>query len=87
MFLWNRIEIYRGTSLKEFSELKNSLAVAGIRYDYKLSDHHRPNLNLTDSFHRGHLTSEPRLTMEYSLYVHRKNYEDAMFLTSNRHNR
>lgn len=87
MFIWNRVELYKGTSLKEFSELKNSLAAAGIKYDYKLSDHNRPNLNLVDSYNRGHLTSQPRSLTEYTLYVHHKNYDEAMYLTSNRHNR
>lgn len=87
MFLWNRIELYKGTSLKEFTELKNSLAAAGIKYDYKLSNHNRSSLNLSDSYSRGHLTTEPRLMMEYTLYVHHKNYDEAMYLTSNRHNR
>ncbi|MGF7143799.1 hypothetical protein HNQ56_002229 [Anaerotaenia torta] len=62
MLFWNRVEIYRGNSLQEFSELKNALATADIKYEYKTKG-----------------------TAEYILYVHQRDYEEAMYLTSNRH--
>ncbi len=64
MMFWNRIEIYNGFSLKEFSELKNALAREGIKYDYRLKD--------------------LKFKVQYFLYVHQKDYEHAMYLTSNR---
>ena len=85
MWFWNRVEIYKGYSLKEFSELKNSLAAANIKYDYKLNDRKSPGLNLVDSYYRGHLTAEPKVSVEYTLFVHHKDYAEAMYLTSNRH--
>ena len=84
MLFWNRVELYKGKSLKEFSELKNALATAGIRYDYKLSKYNHSYRNLQDSNNRSNLTSEPGSYLEYRLYVHHKDYEEAMFLTSNR---
>ncbi len=85
MLFWNRVEIYKGHSVQEFSELKNSLAASKIKYDYKLSNRKKPSLNLVDSYYRGSLTAEPKVSVEYTLYVHRKDYEEAMYLTSNRH--
>lgn len=79
MLFWNKIEIYCGFSLKEFSELRNSLAVAGIKYDYKLV--HLNNNHA--SF--GSFSQNLQYDTQYYLYVHQKDYYHAMHLTSNRH--
>lgn len=79
MFFWNRIEIYNGYSLKDFSELRDSLAAAGLRYDYRYVDRNRS--------HRarfGSLFQDSRFSVQYYLYVHQKDYDRAMYLTSNR---
>lgn len=78
MLFWNKVEIYNGFSFKEFSELRNSLAVAGIRYDYKL-------VSLSSNRVRaGNFGENPDYTTQYYLYVHQKDYYHAMHLTSNR---
>jgi hypothetical protein len=78
MWFWNRVEIYCGFSLQEFSELRNSLAAAGIKYDYKL-------VNLNGSRARlGSFGQNTKYETQYYLYVHQKNYEHAMHLMSNR---
>ena len=78
MLFWNRVEIYSGFSLKEFSELRNSLAVAGIKYDYRL-------INLNKSRGRiGSFGQNQQFDTQYYLYVHQRDYEHAMHLTSNR---
>lgn len=86
MLFWNRIEIYGGFSLREFSELKNALAVDGIKYDYKMID--RSNVGLRPNPQRTSLPSgvDPRNAVQYYLYVHPKDYERAIYLTSNRNN-
>lgn len=77
MMFWNRVELYNGYSLKEFSELKSSLANAGIRYDYKMiNNRHRAVL--------GSFGQASKFSVHYYLYVHQKDYDNAMFLTSNR---
>ncbi len=79
MIFWNKVEIYCGFSLKEFSELRNALAVAGIRYDYKI-------VNLNNNRARyGSLGLNQDYTTQYYLYVHQKDYHHAIHLTSNRH--
>lgn len=78
MLFWNKVEIYCGFSFKEFTELRNSLAVAGIRYDYKFV-HHGSRVKF------GHFGEDPDFTTQYYLYVHQKDYYHAMHLTSNRH--
>ncbi len=85
MFFWNRVEIYEGYSLREFSELKNALAVDGITYDYRMID--RSNVGLRPNPRRTYLPSgvDPKNAVQYSLYVHHRDYERAIYLTSNRH--
>lgn len=79
MMFWNRVEIYCGFSLKEFSELRNTLAVAGIRYDYRIV-----NLNKNRGKY-GSAGMNNDMSSLYYLYVHQKDYDNAMHLTSNRH--
>lgn len=67
MLFWNRVEIYWGYSSKEFTDLRNALAVENIKYDYKM------------------LHKEQKIL--YHLYVHLKDYDRAMHLTSNRNNK
>ena len=85
MLFINRVEIYNGFSLKEFSELRNSLAVAGIKYDYRLIDRNKSGIYGQNGRTFGTMGLDPKFTIQYYLYVHKKDYDHAMFLTSNRH--
>lgn len=80
MWFWNRVEIYCGYSSKDFYELRDSLAAKGIRYDYKIIDY-----NSTKRTRMGSFGQNPKYGFLYYLYVHQKDYDEAMFLTSNRH--
>ena len=78
MFFWNKVEIYSGSSLKEFTDLRNSLDAAEIKYDYRTKQYsptHVRNL-------RHNLGS--KADIQYYLYIHQKDYDYAMHLTSNR---
>lgn len=77
MLFWNRVEIYCGFSLKEFSELRDVLAAKGVKYDFKII-----HANGRD-FRTGFLPN-PKESIQYYLYVHHKDYDQAMYLTSNR---
>lgn len=79
MFFWNRVEIYCGFSLKDFSDLRDSLVAAGLHYDYRYVNH---NNSTRGRF--GSLFQNPNLSVQYYLYVSHKDYDQAMFLTSNR---
>lgn len=79
MLFWKKVEIYCGYSLKEFTELRDALAVKNIPYDYKI-------VNLFERSKRsGHIRLNPDYNEMYYLYVHLKDYDKAMFCTSNRH--
>lgn len=79
MLFWKRVEIYCGFSLKEFSELRDALVAKGISYDYKIT-----NLNNTTRNQIIGLTPNPNKDKIYYLYVHHKDYDHAMHITSNR---
>ena len=79
MLFWKRVEIYCGNSLKEFSELRNSLAAQGIRYDYRIVNIAGPDKRL------GNAGINPEYQNMYYLYIHHKDYDRAMYHTSNRH--
>lgn len=78
MFFWNKIEIYSGSSLKEFTDLRNSLDAADIRYDYRTK--HYSSVNVRNKRH----TLYSKGDVKYYLYIHQKDYDYAMHLTSNR---
>ncbi len=79
MWFWKRVEIYCGNSLNEFSELRDALASKGIEYDYKRIDH-----NAIRNNRHGNIATLPKRETLYYLYVHHKDYDEAMHLTSNR---
>lgn len=79
MWFWNRVEIYCGYLMKDFADLRDSLASKGIKYDYRMVY----NNGHTNRVH--HVSSNQDKTTLYYLYVHKKDYDNAMFLTSNRH--
>jgi hypothetical protein len=79
MWFWNRVEIYCGYSSKEFYELRDVLAAKKIRYDYRIVNNAGRNNSRKISF-----GVNPKYQYLYYLYVHQKDYDEAMFLTSNR---
>lgn len=79
MLFWNRVEIYCGFSLKEFSELRNALAAQGIRYDYRIVNNSPTSNRILFS-----MGTDLKYQSMYYLYVHHKDYDRAMHHTSNR---
>jgi len=83
MWFWNRIEIYCGYSMKEFSDLKESLASKGIKYECRYEDISSNSRNYRSNIE--FITQDKKNSTKYYLYVHKKDYENVMFLTSNRY--
>lgn len=77
MLFWNRIEVYCGYSMKDFSELRDILVSNGLKYYDRLviRKHHGTNSN-----HSGIATLGQDRKTQYYLYVHKKDYDNAMFL-------
>lgn len=74
MMFWNRIEIYCGYCLEEFCELRDILAVNHLKYDYRLV-----NRSHYTRARFGTLGQDLKTETQYYLYVHKKDYENAMF--------
>ncbi len=77
MWFWKRVEIYCGYSLNDFSELRDALASKHIKYDYRIVNNNKIG--------RGDLGINKNYAILYYLYVHKKDYDQAMYITSNRH--
>ena len=72
MWFWNRVEVYCGFSLSEFSELRDILSSKGIKYSYRL-------INQNTSTRRfGAIGLNTRMEAQYYLYVHKKDYDTAI---------
>ena len=74
MWFWNRREVYHGFSLKEQSEVRESLRAHHIKYDYRII-----NLN-TDRNKRGSYGINKKYETEYYIYVSKKEYENALYV-------
>lgn len=80
MWFWNRREIYIGYSMKDFSNLRDTLISAGIRYDYKTF-----NQNTSSNRIRfGGFGLNPLYELQYYLYVHRKDFDRVQYLLYNK---
>ena len=77
MVFWKKVEIYCGFSFKEFTELRDALKSKGIRYDFKI-------MNCNNSAKNSNESSGSNDKILYYLYVHSKDYYNAMHITSNR---
>jgi hypothetical protein len=79
MLFWNKVEIYCGFSIKEFTDLRDALSVKGINYEYKIINHSSSNKGKFRTLGINHDNQNL-----YYLYVHQKDYDHAMHHTSNR---
>ncbi len=77
MLFWKKVEIYCGFSFKEFTELRKALKAKGIRYDFRIMNSNASSGHQNESSD----TNDKNL---YYLYIHSKDYYQAMHTTSNR---
>ncbi len=75
MIFWNRVEVYCGYSMGDFNQYRDILASGRIRYDYRLI-----NRNQSHRARFGSFFLNPKVETQYYLYVHKNDYEKAMFL-------
>lgn len=78
MWIWNRREIYYGYSMKTFSELRDCLAFNKLRYDYKI--------RTSGNSRFGHLGENMEYNQQYYLYVHKKDYDNAVYFINKKPN-
>ena len=71
IFFWNRKEVYFGTSLQKFGEVQSLLSANKLNFTYRI-------INMNGSSSLGRVGQKAELAYEYYIYVHKKDYEDAL---------
>ncbi|WMJ85267.1 hypothetical protein [Anaerocolumna sp. MB42-C2] len=75
MWFWNRREIYHGFSLKTQADVREVLKANHIKYDYRVI-----NLNNKGRVRTGNLGINNDFSLEYYIYVSKKDYEKTSHL-------
>jgi hypothetical protein len=78
MMIFNKKELYIGRSVKRFNEIRDVLEKADICYRAKVKDGN--SLWSAGTARRTFIPGVEPL-IEYVIYVHRNDYEKAVFLT------
>ncbi|KPI55861.1 hypothetical protein KW94_02465 [Clostridioides difficile] len=73
----NRIELFRGYSLDRFNEICSILSVNKIKYKYKVRNNTYSKGSFSNKMILGNLGQKEDFSYEYSIYVHKDDYEQA----------
>lgn len=78
MMIWNRKEVFVGSSLQAFNEARNMLISNRIKYDYKVVDSTSSGLfGSSDRARLGTYGVNMDYTKIYYIYVHKNDYDLA----------
>jgi len=77
MMIWNRKEVYVGTSMKDFGEIRNTLAINQIDYEYRVVNRNSPGFLGSSRARTGTLGLNMDFAHEYYVYVHKNDFEKA----------
>ncbi|MCC0647218.1 hypothetical protein [Clostridioides sp. ZZV15-6598] len=83
MFL-NRIELFKGYSLDKFNEICGILSVNKIEYKYKVRNNVYSKGLFSNKMILGNLGQKEDFSYEYSIYVHKDDYEQACALINSK---
>lgn len=83
ILLWNRKEIYNGFSIAEFNRLKDILSIKGINYDFKTVNRSASSGFDVSRARTGSMGENIKYSYEYYIYVHKDNYDEAVFVINN----
>ncbi|MCC0634138.1 hypothetical protein [Clostridioides sp. ZZV15-6388] len=83
MFL-NRIELFKGYSLDKFNEICDILSVNKIEYKYKVRNNVYSKRLSNNKMVLGNLGQKEDFSYEYSIYVHKDDYEQAFALINSK---
>lgn len=76
IMFWNRKEVFFGSSMQQFGEVRDILANNHIKYDYKVLNHN----NSAGRAGHGSIGLNMDYAYQYYVYVHYKDYELARTL-------
>ena len=77
IMFWNRKEIYVGSSMKIFSEIRNILSANGIKYSYKVVNRNNSAGFSSNRARMGTFGEKSELAYQYYIYVSKDDYENA----------
>lgn len=77
IMFWNQKEVFLGTSLQKFSEIRNLLTANKIGYKYKIVDQVGEHRHGANRVRTGNSNINIEHSHLYYIYVHKKDYEKA----------
>lgn len=80
IFLWDRREVYQGTSSIKFFDIRNILNLNDIRYTHKIKNRQTPSVLTPERNLMGSLGQKVDYSYTYYLYVHKDDYDLAIHL-------
>ena len=76
---WNRKEVFVGSSLQRFGEIRNRLSANRIKYYCKIADSTSPSyFGSSNRARTGTYGVNLNLTKTYYIYVHKNDYDKAL---------
>lgn len=77
---FNRKEIFVGSSIDQFNNVRERLIQNNIKYTYRVMDRNSSNVVGSQRGRTGTLGQDLNISKTYYLYVHKKDYEQAIGL-------
>lgn len=77
IMIWNRREVYVGTSLQDLSEVRSILASNKIKYNYRVVNRNSSNVIGSQRARTGTFGQNLNVSNTYYVYVNKKDYDDA----------
>lgn len=82
--IFNRKEICVCQSIERFSEIRNMLIENNIKYTYRVIDRNSSNIVGSQRGRTGTFGQNMNASKTYYVYVHKKDYDDAIGLVVRR---
>ena len=76
--IFNREEVYVGSSMGEASNIRRILASSNIKYTYRVVDRNSSNVVGAQRGRTSTFGQKMNMSKTYYIYVHKKDYNDAM---------
>lgn len=83
ILMCNRKEIYHGFSISEFNRIKDILSRESINYDFRTVNRNTSAGFDTSRGRIGSMGENMKYSYEYYIYIHKKDYDEAVFLINN----
>ncbi|MGL6174432.1 MAG: hypothetical protein ACRC1P_07460 [Cellulosilyticaceae bacterium] len=78
--VFNKKEIYVGTSMQRFGEIRDILETNKIKYTYKVVNRNNSQICGAKRGYTGTIGEKAQLAYTYYIYVLKKDYEHARYL-------